>query len=46
MSMGPVLICQNISVVVNVVFVEILAMTIVRHKASTKRVIVQKKYSN
>ena len=42
-STGPVLIWQNITVVVNVVSEEILAMARLRHTISSKKVTVQKK---
>ena len=42
-SMGPVQIWWNITIVVNAVFEEILALTTVRHVVSSKRVIVQTK---
>ena len=40
-SMGPVLIWPNITIVVNVVFQEVLALTRVRHIISSKKAIVQ-----
>ena len=41
-SMGPVLIWPNITIVVNVVFQEILALTILQHILSSKSINVQK----
>ena len=41
--MGPVLIWLNITIVVNVVFYEILVLIRLRHIVSHKRVTVQKK---
>ena len=40
-SMAPVLIWPNITEVVNIVFQEILALTTVRQRVNSKRVIVQ-----
>ena len=40
-SMAPLLIWLNISIAVNAVFQEILALARIRHTVSSKRVIVQ-----
>ena len=45
-STGPVLISPNITIVINVVFQDILELTRVRHTLSSKSVIVHTKRSN